>query len=64
MKKYIKKSASIYVALSADILHAGHINILKHAARLGKVIVGLLPMKRLHRIKSFHIFTTNKEKLF
>ena len=32
----------VYVALSADILHSGHINILKKASKLGDVIVGLL----------------------
>jgi len=31
-----------YVALSADILNKGHINILKVASKYGKVIVGLL----------------------
>ena len=31
-----------YVALSADILNKGHINILKVANKYGKVIVGLL----------------------
>ena len=32
----------VYVGLSADILHKGHINILKTAAKLGRVTVGLL----------------------
>ena len=32
----------VYVGLSADIIHAGHINILKIAAKLGRVTVGLL----------------------
>jgi phosphoenolpyruvate phosphomutase len=39
MKK-IKKA--VYVGLSADILHEGHINILKIAHKLGEVTVGLL----------------------
>ena len=38
----MKKEKKVYVAFSADILHEGHINILKHAAKFGKVIVGLL----------------------
>ena len=39
----MKKSKKIvYVGLSADILHEGHINILKIANKLGEVIVGLL----------------------
>lgn len=32
----------VYVAMSADLLHPGHINILKEAAKFGEVIVGLL----------------------
>ncbi len=32
----------IYTAFSVDILHEGHINILKSAAKYGEVIVGLL----------------------
>ena len=34
----------VYVSLSADILHDGHINILK-ASALGKVTVGLLTIR-------------------
>jgi len=41
MKKN-KSKKSVYVAFSADILHEGHINILKKANKLGEVIVGLL----------------------
>ena len=32
----------IYVGMSADIIHPGHINIIKQASKLGSVIVGLL----------------------
>ena len=32
----------VYVALSADIIHPGYLNIIKEAARLGKVTVGVL----------------------
>ena len=38
----VKKNNLVYVGLSADILHEGHINILKIASKLGKVTVGLL----------------------
>lgn len=38
----IKKKKIVYVGLSADILHEGHINILKAANKLGEVVVGLL----------------------
>ena len=32
----------VYVGMSADMLHHGHINIINEAAKLGDVIVGLL----------------------
>lgn len=32
----------IYVGMSADLIHPGHLNILKEAAKLGEVTVGLL----------------------
>lgn len=34
--------SKVYVAMSADLLHPGHINIIRKAAELGDVIVGLL----------------------
>ena len=37
-----KSKKRVYVGLSADILHEGHINILKTAHKLGDVTVGLL----------------------
>ena len=37
-----KNKKIVYVGLSADILHQGHINILKTAYKLGEVTVGLL----------------------
>ena len=43
--------AKVYVALSADILHEGHINILKKASKLGKVIVGLLTDNAINEYK-------------
>ena len=36
------KKKIVYVGLSADIIHEGHINILKSARKLGEVVVGLL----------------------
>ena len=38
----MKKNKLVYIALSADILHEGHLNIINKASKLGKVIVGLL----------------------
>lgn len=33
---------TVYVGMSADLIHPGHLNILEHAASLGRVTVGLL----------------------
>lgn len=33
---------TVYVGMSADLVHPGHLNIVKKAAELGEVIVGLL----------------------
>lgn len=36
------KKKVVYVGMSADMIHPGHINILRRAAELGDVVVGLL----------------------
>ena len=38
----MKNKKKVYVGFAADILHEGHINILKVANKLGEVTVGLL----------------------
>jgi phosphoenolpyruvate phosphomutase / 2-hydroxyethylphosphonate cytidylyltransferase len=35
-------AATVYVGMSADLIHPGHLNVLKKANELGRVIVGLL----------------------
>ncbi len=41
----------IYVGMSADLVHPGHMNILKKAAKLGEVTVGLLTDKAIASYK-------------
>jgi len=41
-KKFTKSSPNVFVPMSADLIHHGHINILKRAKKLGRVIVGLM----------------------
>ncbi len=48
----MKKNKQVYVGLSADILHEGHINILKIANKFGEVIVGLLTDEAISSYKS------------
>lgn len=33
---------TVYVSMSADVVHNGHINVIKKAAELGEVVIGLL----------------------
>ena len=33
---------TVYVGMSADLIHTGHLNIIRNAEKLGKVIVGVL----------------------
>ena len=52
MKNNAKKNKKkVYVGLSVDILHKGHINILKKANKFGDVIVGLLTDKAIASYK-------------
>ena len=37
----MKTKKKVYVGLAVDIIHEGHINILKTASKYGEVIVGL-----------------------
>ena len=50
------KKKVVYIGLSADILHEGHINILKISAKLGDVTVGLLTDKAISTYKKFPHF--------
>jgi phosphoenolpyruvate phosphomutase / 2-hydroxyethylphosphonate cytidylyltransferase len=38
----MSKDETVYIGMSADIMHPGHLNIIKEGAKLGKVIIGLL----------------------
>ena len=45
------KKKIVYVGLAADILHEGHINLLKFASKYGNVYVGLLTDKAIASYK-------------
>jgi len=53
----------VYVALSADILHSGHINILKKASKLGDVTVGLLTDEAIGEYKKIPALNYNQRKI-
>ena len=57
------KKKIVYVGLSADILHEGHINILKAANSLGKVIVGLLTDKAISTYKKLPLLNYKQREI-
>ena len=55
----------VYVAIGADIVHSGHINIINEAAKYGEVIIGLLSDKAIASYKRIPIFDYEvREKVF
>jgi cytidyltransferase-like protein len=42
---------SVYIGMSADLIHPGHLNILKKAAELGDVTIGFLTDKAIASYK-------------
>ena len=48
---------TVYVGLSADLIHPGHINILNEANKLGRVTVGLLTDKAIASYKRLPTMT-------
>ena len=59
----MKKSKTVYVGLSADILHKGHINILKIANSYGQVCVGLLTDQAIASYKNIPYLDYEKRKV-
>ena len=57
------KKKSVYVGLSADILHKGHINILKIANSYGDVYVGLLTDQAIASYKNVPYLDYEKRKV-
>ena len=57
------KKKNCYVGLSADILHEGHINILKIANKLGDVTVGLLTDDAIASYKSIPYLNFKQRKI-
>ncbi|OJJ29489.1 phosphoenolpyruvate mutase [Campylobacter concisus] len=52
----------VYVSIIADLVHAGHIKILKEAAKYGEVTVGLLTLKACGELNDIPYLDYNKRK--
>ena len=59
----MKKNNIVYVGLSADILHEGHINILKIANSYGDVVVGLLTDEAIASYKNIPYLNFKQRKV-
>ena len=57
------KKKIVYVGMSADILHKGHINILKKASSLGDVYVGLLTDQAIASYKNIPYLDYEQRKV-
>ena len=56
------KNKKVYVGMSADLVHPGHMNIIKEASKLGDVIVGLLTDKAIASYKRLPFMTYKQRK--
>ena len=59
-KKFSKK---VYIGMSADLIHQGHINIIKEGAKYGKVIVGVLTDKAVASYKRLPYLTCKQRMI-
>ena len=50
----------VYVAMSADIIHIGHVNLLEKASKLGELIVGVLTDEAIAEYKRFPLMPLNQ----
>ncbi len=57
------KKKVVYCAMSADVIHPGHVNILKIASRYGSVCVGILSDKAISKYKKSPIFNYKQRKI-
>ena len=52
----------VYIGMSADIIHTGHLNIIKKGAELGEITIGLLTDKAIASYKRLPHLTYEQRK--
>ena len=57
------ENRTVYMSFSADILHGGHIAIIRKAQRLGKLIIGVLTDEAVASYKRFPLVPASERKL-
>jgi len=53
----------VYVAMAADLIHPGHLNIIKKARELGEVTLGLVTDKAIASYKRLPFMSFNQRKI-
>jgi phosphoenolpyruvate phosphomutase / 2-hydroxyethylphosphonate cytidylyltransferase len=53
----------VYIGLSADLIHKGHVNIIAQGCKLGKVIIGLLTDEAISSYKRLPLITYEERKI-
>ena len=56
------ESRTVYMTFSTDILHGGHVAIIRKAARLGRLIVGVLSDEAVAEYKRFPLVSARERK--
>ena len=54
---------TVYLGLSVDTLHHGHINLIKHGLKYGKIMVGLISDKAIAENKRLPILNYQQRKI-
>ena len=58
-----RRNKSVYVAMSADLIHPGHLNIINKARELGEVTVGLLTDQAIASYKRLPFLTYEQRRI-
>ncbi|MEK6846083.1 MAG: adenylyltransferase/cytidyltransferase family protein, partial [Nanoarchaeota archaeon] len=63
MENFISPPKKVYVAMSADLIHPGHLRIIKEAEKWGEVTVGMLTDKAVASFKRLPLLTYEQRKV-
>ena len=58
----MSKNKTVYISLTADTIHHGHINLIENGRKYGSVIIGLLSDKAVVNYKRLPILNYNQRK--
>ena len=59
----MEKEKTVYMVMSTDVIHGGHINIINKAKKLGKLIIGVLSDEAIAGYKRFPLIPYEERKI-